>query len=244
MIFNGIDLTPYLRIKTIHGRGLSPNELTMIEIPGMDGAYFSEKRIPARVLEIEADIRAGNRKDLREKLDQLNGILSVNKPVPITFPDEPNVIYYSIPETTKEDNEYTFLHQGILTIVCPDPYKYGKELQVDFPSDSVVIENPGTAEADPIFELTAKEPTTFAMVTNGEQYMAIGRPESVEDIPTSDRETILSDDASSLVGWSAYPGGTTLYNLGIVGGQMGVYNGYAFYAEEYGSNPNGWVGPA
>ena len=87
MIFNGIDLTPYLRIKTIRGRGLSPNELTMIEIPGMDGAYFSEKRIPARVLEIEADIRAGNRKDLREKLDQLNGILSVNKPVPITFPD-------------------------------------------------------------------------------------------------------------------------------------------------------------
>lgn len=244
MIFNGIDLSPYLRIKEIHGRGISPSELTLIDVPAMDGAYYSQKRRPSRVIEIEADIRASNREELRTKLDQLNAILDVDQPVPIVFPDEPDMIYYGIPESTGEGNEYTFLHQGQLTIICPDPYKYGDEVIVEFPSDTVIVENPGTAPSEPIFELTATKQTTFAMVTNGEQYMAIGRPEDAIDVPASDREVVLNDDASSLVGWSAYTSGSTLYNLGIVGGKMGVYNGFAFYAEEYGENPNGWVGPA
>src|SRR5690606_27137777 len=118
------------------------------------------------------------------------------------------------------------------------------EVIVEFTSDTAIVENPGTAPSEPVFELTATKQTTFAMVTNGEQYMAIGRPEDAIDVPASDREVALSDDASSLVGWSAYTSGSTLYNLGIVGGQMGVYNGFAFYAEEFGENPNGWVGPA
>jgi len=53
MIFNGIDLSPYLRIKEIHGRGISPSELTLIDVPAMDGAYYSQKRRPPRVIELK-----------------------------------------------------------------------------------------------------------------------------------------------------------------------------------------------
>ena len=244
MIFNGIDLSPYLRIKEIHGRGISPSELTLIDVPAMDGAYYSQKRRPPRVIEIEADIRASNREELRTKLDQLNAILDVDQPVPIVFPDEPDMIYYGIPESTGEGNEYTFLHQGQLTIICPDPYKYGDEVIVEFPSDVVTVTNEGTTEADPVFELEVLEPVTFAMIQNqDEDYMMIGRPVDVEDVVYTRLSTILNDNCSSLVGWTHLPDGATL-DTGIVGGTMTVRGGYAFTPESYGTNPNGWVGPA
>lgn len=250
MIFNGINLTPYLRIKTIHGRGLSPNELTMIEIPGMDGAYFSEKRIPARVLEIEADIRAGNRKDLREKLDQLNGILSVNKPVPITFPDEPNMIYYGIPEATGEDNEYTFLHQGILTIVCPDPFKYGPVYQSEFENDAVTAINEGTAEAFPIIEATAKESVTSFMVTKGEQdYFMVGRPFDIDLDVIEQYPEVARWNMDTLTGWSHVTEGFFLDDE-VTGGTVSgsnievVGSGGSFTPVSYGSPRSGWYGPA
>lgn len=244
MLFNGIDLSPYLRIKEIHGRGISPSELTLIDVPAMDGAYYSQKRRPPRVIEIEADIRASNREELRTKLDQLNAILDVDQPVPIVFPDEPNMIYYGIPESTGEGNEYTFLHQGQLTIICPDSYKYGDEVIVEFPSDVVTVTNEGTTEADPVFDLEVLEPVTFAMIQNqDEDYMMIGRPVDVEDVVYTRLTTILNDNASSLVGWTHLPDGATL-DTGIVGGTMTVRGGYAFTPESYGTNPNGWVGPA
>src|SRR5690606_33120615 len=180
-------------------------------VPAIDGAYYSQKRRPPRVIEIEADIRASNREELRTKLDQLNAILDVDQPVPIVFPDEPDMIYYGIPESTGEGNEYTFLHQGQLTIICPDPYKYGDEVIVEFPSDVVTVTNEGTTEADPVFDLEVLEPVTFAMIQNqDEDYMMIGRPVDVEDVVYTRLSTILNDNCSSLVGWTHLPDGATL----------------------------------
>src|SRR5690606_1038379 len=87
-----------------------------------------------------------------------------------------------------------------------------------------------------------KEPTTFAMISNGEEYMMVGRPYDESEQPTSRYDTVFADNASTLVGWTVLPGGTNLED-GIVGGKMAT-NGYAFYAESFGTNPNGWVGPA
>ena len=239
MIFNGIDLSPYLRIKEIHGRGISPSELTLIEVPAMDGAYYSQKRRPPRVIEIEADIRASNREELRTKLDQLNAILDVDQPVPIIFPDEPGMIYYGIPESTGEGNEYTFLHQGQLAIICPDPYKYGDEVIVEFPSDVVTVTNEGTTEADPVFELEALEPVTFAMIQNQHnEYMMIGKPVDLEEETPFERdELIFHDDMSTTVGW------TDATEIdGTPAGSM-ESNGVRFEPVSFGSG-TGWHGPA
>ena len=240
MIFNGIDLSPYLRIKEIHGRGISPSELTLIDVPAMDGAYYSQKRRPPRVIEIEADIRASNREELRTKLDQLNAILDVNQPVPIIFPDEPDMIYYGIPESTGEGNEYTFLHQVQLTIICPDPYKYSDEVIVEFPSDVVTVTNEGTAEADPVFELEVLEPVTFAMIQNqDEDYMMIGRPVSAEEIAFEREERILHDAMNSTVGWVE---GVDID--GDISGTM-VSAGGKFVVSDFGEPSEAkWYGPA
>lgn len=102
----------------------------------------------------------------------------------------------------------------------------------------------GTKEADPVIELEVLTPVTFALIQNQDnEYMMIGKPVDVESVPFTRLQTVLSDGCSSLVGWSAVPQGTVL-DTGIVGGTMKVHGGYAFTADTYGTNPNGWVGPA
>lgn len=243
LIFNGIDLSPYFRIKDIRGRGLPKRYIDTVTALGMDGEYVEGVETPAKLLEIDIRIIS---KNLRETIDFLNGILTTDSPVPIIFPDEPDKTYYGIVEDSTETGEKVHLghHDATIYIRRSDPYKYGEEVEIELQDDTAVIENEGTAEADPIFELEVLQDTTFAMVQNGEdEYMAIGRPYEEDEVPTSDRETILNDDASNLIGWSHLTGGSTLYNLGIVGGEMWS-NGYAFEPRTYGENPNGWVGPA
>ncbi|MRG87009.1 distal tail protein Dit [Salinibacillus xinjiangensis] len=240
MLFNGLDLTPYLKIKAISGRGISQTELAMLEVPGMNGAHLQRKRRPPRPLEIEADIRANNPEELRIKMDELNGILAVDEPVPIVFLDEPNITYYGIPESTGENDEFPFMHQGQLTIICPDPYKYGPELTADIPSDTVTLTNEGTADADPIFEMEVLAPVTFAMIQNqNNEYMMIGQPVDVDaTVPFQRFERIFNSSGSSLVGWTD----ATAVDGGSVAGTMET-NGTRFQAADYGTGTS-WHGPA
>src|SRR5699024_5611353 len=43
------------------------------------------------------------------------------------FPDEPDRTYYGSPGQSDQGEEYPFLHQGTMTITCPDPDKFGDE---------------------------------------------------------------------------------------------------------------------
>src|SRR5690606_18470152 len=171
--------------------------------------------------------------------------LVTDEPAPLQFDDEPGRTYYAVVQNTLDDFEkFAELRRGTIQFLCLDPYAYGDEVIVEFPSDVVTVTNEGTTEADPVFELEVLEPVTFAMIQNqDEDYMMIGRPVDVEDVVYTRLSTILNDNCSSLVGWTHLPDGATL-DTGIVGGTMTVRGGYAFTPESYGTNPNGWVGPA
>ena len=152
MLFNGIDLEPYFRIKDIRGRGLIKRRINSISVPGMAGEHITSIDDPAKVLELDIRIIS---KDLRKSIDELNAIFATDQPVPIVFPDEPDKTYYGTVETTEETGERFHLgrHDTTLFIRRSTPYKYGPELNPTFPSDAVTLTNNGTAEADPIFEM-------------------------------------------------------------------------------------------
>lgn len=212
-------------------------------IPSMDGAHLTQKKKPVRLLEIEADIREMDKEGLRIKIDELNGILSVGEPVPIVFPDEPYITYFGVPEATSENNEYNFMHQGQITIICPDPYKYGPELTATFPSDYTNVRYYGEVPTHPSFRLTALSKQTFAMIQNTEtdKYIAIGQPATASEIPVDRQTLILHDDCSTLTGWNV---ANTIDN-GVVSGDMKVENGY-FTINTVGTpiDPQGWQGPS
>lgn len=244
LTFNGIK-KPWLYL--LQGRykpPFAPIQRDLIYVTGMDGAYLGNTNLRPLYINQPVGFVVKNDEHALQLKDELADWLITNEPVPLQFDDEPGRTYYAVVQNTIEDFErFVNLRQGTIQFLCLDPYSYGEEQTIEFQSDSVIIENKGTADTEPIFELTAKEPTTFAMVSNGDEYMMVGRPVDVDELAQPRFTTILNDNCSSLVGWTALPNGAQL-DTGIVGGTMYVHGGYGFSAESYGTNPNGWVGPA
>src|SRR5699024_7883122 len=126
----------------------------------MDGVYPTFPSIPPRHIEVMLTIKGSNRSVLRRKVDRLNEILSDSTPSEIVFNDEPEVSYFGMLLEVNSELETETILQTSVTFICPDPYKYGKEESDVVDSDTFIVENKGTANAEPIFELTAKEKTT------------------------------------------------------------------------------------
>lgn len=168
-----MDLTPYLKIKTITGRGIVNRDVEMIEVPGIDGAHYKRKKRPPRPLGIESNIIAKGRTDLRLMIDELNGILAVDEPKSIIFPDEPNIEYFGIPAQTGENDEFFFMHQGQMTIICPNPDKYGSEKVYNFTSGAIALTNNGTADAKPIIDVTMDVASSDLVISNGEKTLRV-----------------------------------------------------------------------
>ncbi|WP_411955154.1 distal tail protein Dit [Alkalibacillus sp. S2W] len=166
MLFNGIDLNPYLKIKSIQGRGMTNATVEMTDLTGTDGSHFRRRTRGPRSITIDADIRGTDREDIRRKIEDVNGILDVNNPVPIEFPDEKGKIYYGVPEASSEDDEYFFKHQGQLTIICPKPDKIGAQIKKTLGNSTSSIYYEGTAKTRPIINVTFSESASFYEVEN------------------------------------------------------------------------------
>src|SRR5690606_17740342 len=183
LLYNNIDMSQYMRIIAVRGRGITEQELTTVRVVGSDEDYVTYRTKPARFLEIDYEVRAKNKEELRKKIDAVSAIIETTEKVPIIFPDEPDMTYYGEYAGVEESVEYHHvgIHRGTIYILR-DKYKYGPEKTVETTSDTFIVENEGTAETEPIITLTAKELTTFAMVSNGEEYMMVGRPIDVDEL--------------------------------------------------------------
>ncbi|WP_096269508.1 distal tail protein Dit [Paucisalibacillus globulus] len=222
----------------------APINHTMVHVPGMAGAHFVSTETDVLYVSQPVGFKVENEEHEQELLDELKKWLITTDDVEIQFDNVPGKTY--IGRVTASMNDYSRqgnLRSGTLTFLCK-PYKYGPELSFQVPSHNISLTNNGTAEATPIFELEVLAPITFAMIQNqNNEYMMIGRPFDESESPIERYTSVFVDNASTLTGWAVVPGGTQI-DGGIVGGNMGVQGGYAFYAQTFGENPNGWVGPA
>src|SRR5690554_4783390 len=191
----------------------APIQRDLIYVPGMDGAYLGNTNLRPLAINQPVGFAVKNDTHALQLKDELADWLITNEPAPLQLDDEQGRTYYAIVQNTIEDFErFVNLRQVTIQFLCLDPYSYGEEQTIEFQSDSVIIENKGTAETEPIFELTAKEPTTFAMVSNGDEYMMIGKPADIDEQPFEKYERVFYTNADSLVGW------TTASNSDIDGG--------------------------
>src|SRR5699024_8596601 len=135
---------------------------------------------------------------------------------------------------TCEDGELSV----ILTML--DPYIYGPSRTLTFPADIVEVENEGTAEADPVFEMTAKEKATFAMISNNnDEYNLIGKPAEVDEQVVDTRTLLLEERGQTLDSWT---GAGTEIDGGVVAGSLNTDND-GITVPSYGSDTSNWHGP-
>lgn len=243
MLFNDIDMSEHMRIIDVRGRGLANQELTTVRPAGSSDYYVTYRTIPKRFIEVDYEIRAKNKKDLRKKIDEVSALVVTTENVPVIFSDEPDMTYFVEYAGAEEDIEHHHvgIHRGTFFLLR-DKYKYGSERTLHFPSDIVTIENNGTADASPIFELTAKKKATFAMISNDEdEYNMIGNIVPIDETPYEREELVLHDDCTSLTGWTD----ATYVDNGYVDGNIKVEKG-AFVLDTVGSAivPHKWQGPS
>ena len=239
MLYNNIDMSDYMRIIDVRGRGITEQELTTVRVVGSDEDYVTYRTKPPRYLEIDYEIRAKDKEELRKKIDAVSAIIETTEKVPIIFPDEPNMTYYGEYAGAEQNVEYHHvgIHRGTIYILR-DQYKYGPEKVYQTDQDTFIVENNGTAETEPIIELTATQKATFAMVATEDEYNLIGRPAEVDEQLVDEKVRVLYERGDTLSEWTS--AGTQVD--GAVTGQM-TTDGTGIVVQSYGTNA-GWHGPA
>ena len=218
----------------------APLQRNILTVPGLPGGYLTDTVTNPRQIEVPVLIKANSFPDLQKLKEDLAWWLVTDTPQELIFDDEPDRVYFAVVDESLDLEEIVKWGHGIIRFICPDPYKYGPEKEAIFPSDVVSLNYNGTAPGDPIFELEALQPVTFALIQNqNNEYMMIGKPIDVTDTPYTKYERVFYSDCDSLTGWTtAAPGEID----GNIAGTMQT-NGTRFQASDYGTGST-WHGPA
>src|SRR5690625_2447275 len=143
----------------------------------MNGAHAASSRTLVRYLDVTITAKGNNENSLHKKLERLDELIPRGRDLTISFADEKDRTYHGRLDAVQGEFLSNIIYRAVLTFICPDPFIYGEEKIIELSEDSAIIENKGTATAKPIIELTAKEKSTFAMVTLGEdKFNIIGQP--------------------------------------------------------------------
>lgn len=200
MIFNGIE-KEYLTI--LRGRNRpawAPVERELISVVGQSGAHLSHNKRQVRTLEVPIFLMADSFSDLQKLKEDLAEWLIHDEPKKLIFKDEPDRVYYALVSGDLNLEELIRWGSGTITFICPDPFKYSSEETITG-TDNLAIHNDGTADAEPIFELTATKKTTFAMVSDGTEYNVIGKIAD-DDVEIVD-EKVKVYGLTGIDGWSS-----------------------------------------
>ncbi|BAM46355.1 distal tail protein Dit [Amphibacillus xylanus] len=241
MKFNGIKKS-YLKTSRKKNRPpWMPIHRELVTVVGKPGAYLSNTQKQIRTINVPVLLLADDLSDLQKVKEDLANWLIHDEPKELIFNDEPDRVYYAVVSGSLDLDELVYSGQGIITFLCPDPFKYGHEKTIHFPSDQVIVENNGTAEADPIFELTATKKSTFAMISNGEDYNLIGQPSDVDVEQVDSEEILINERGETLSEWNTPPIKIDSHTA-VIDGSMGT-DGTGIVPLNYGSG-DAWHGPA
>ncbi|MFS8629626.1 MAG: phage tail family protein, partial [Bacillales bacterium] len=236
--FNGVK-KDYLRVLVgLERPAWAPIEEEILEIPGRPGGIITKQHTTVRRLNIPVRVYKRGFDSLEELEEDLAAWLVTDEPKPLEFDHKPNRVYYAKVTGELIFTEYPQWADGVISFICPDPYKYGPELEAVFPSDVVTLTNRGTVEAEPVFELTAKKKTTFALISNGEEYNMIGSPAEVEQTIVDEKTRVLYERGDTLNTWTT----TGAKVDGNVSGSF-TTDGTGIVVQSYGTGER-WHGPA
>lgn len=236
--FNG-ERKNYINI--LRGRERPPwasIQRNLVYTPGRPGAYVTESTVQVRYIRVPIGIEGKDRKDLQKVKEDLAHWLIHEEPKELIFDDEPDRVYLALVEDTVFFDEISNLGEGILTFICPDPFKYSaNESYTEFPT-AASFEVEGTVETEPIIEVQVKQNTTFVAISDGDKINMVGNYGSVEEQQYEPKERKLWSQCNTLTGWT--PSSTV--DGGEVSGTLKT-DGYYFYADDYGTGSQ-WHGPA
>ncbi|EOS8267645.1 phage tail family protein [Bacillus cereus] len=220
----------------------APVKRRLVRVPHRAGALLLNTETEERRIDVPLVIKAKkDMADLQKLKEDLADWLYTEQPAELIFDDELDRTYLALIDGSVDLDEIVNRGRGVITFVCPMPYKLGKTNTHKFTQEwstetTSYFTNKGSVEAPALIEMTVKKPSTFLDVWFGEyphnrDYFRIGYPLTVEQTTVQERERVMWDEMSTTVGWTPVTGqfddmkGT---------GSFKVRDGYALYCEDYG----------
>ncbi len=220
----------------------APVKRRLVRVPHRAGALLLNTETEERRIDVPLVIKAKkDMADLQKLKEDLADWLYTEQPAELIFDDELDRTYLALIDGSVDLDEIVNRGRGVITFVCPMPYKLGKTNTHKFTQEwstetTSYFTNKGSVEAPALIEMTVKKPSTFLDVWFGEyphnrDYFRIGYPLTVEQTTVQERERVMWDEMSTTVGWTPVTGqfddmkGT---------GSFKVRDGYALYFEDYG----------
>ncbi|WP_144508210.1 distal tail protein Dit [Bacillus mycoides] len=220
----------------------APLRRNLLQVPNYPGARLLNTQTEIRVLSVPVGIIVPDDSDLETLKEEIADWLITDREVELKFDSEPNRTYLAVVDDGFDPDEFVTLGKGVIKFICPMPYKLGDTTTSEFVQNwstetTAYLTNKGSVEAPPIIEIDVKKSSTFLDVWFGDypnkrDYFRLGYPRTVDEAPVQERERVLWDEMSSIVGWTPVTGqveemkGT---------GEIKVKNGTAFYCPYYGA---------
>ncbi|WP_142393622.1 distal tail protein Dit, partial [Bacillus thuringiensis] len=229
----------------------APVKRKLVRVPHRAGALFLNTETEERRIDVPLVIKAKKDiADLQKVKEDLADWLYTEQPAELIFDDELDRTYLALIDGSVDLDEIVNRGRGVITFVCPMPYKLGKQNTHTFTQNwsteiTTSFVNQGNVEAPPIIEIEAKKPSTFLDVWFGEypynrDYFRIGYPLKTEQLPVERNQRLIWDEMTTTVGWSK----VSAMEDGNPVGEM-KSDGYQFYCSNYGTGTGkGWNGAA
>lgn len=220
----------------------APVKRRLVRVPHRAGALLLNTETEERRIDVPLVIKAKkDMADLQKLKEDLADWLYTEQPAELIFDDELDRTYLALIDGSVDLDEIVNRGRGVITFVCPMPYKLGKSNTHKFTQEwstetTSYFTNKGNVEAPALIEMTVKKPSTFLDVWFGEyphnrDYFRIGYPLTVEQTTVQERERVMWDEMATPIGWTPVTGqveemkGT---------GSFKSRDGYALYCEDYG----------
>lgn len=124
--FNGLildEVVPGFTTANVEGRGILSPVFSTVNIPGRDGSFVFDQKLPSREIVVHYRMLADNATEFLERMNFLHEILRTGEDVEFHFSDEQ---YYRLGRLAgSTPPPYDFYRGfGSFTLLCQDPYKY------------------------------------------------------------------------------------------------------------------------
>lgn len=198
----------------IHSPNASRNKL---KAPGMNGVHLTASTMDVRQVSITLQIETDNMLEFDVLKHRIYDMFYTKIPFSIirgNLPDRELFVIqegsYDVDNITGEDGTFE------IPLSMLDPFLYGPERTTTLTGNGTIINVAGTAPTKPIFEFDVLAPITFAMVSNGSEYMMIGNPTAVEETPVNKSPKIFHNYMRNQIGWVDFTNVLEGYTNGTV----------------------------
>ncbi|MGA5660462.1 distal tail protein Dit [Bacillus bombysepticus] len=228
----------------------APLERTFLEVPHYPGGRLIRTQTKMRKIIVPVSLLYESMEEAEKLKEEIADWLITERPQELIFDDEKDRTYLAVIDESFDPQQLVNLGEGVLTFICPMPYKLGPTRTVEFQTDNpgliANVQNKGTVYSNPIIEIDITKPNTFLDVWFGgvslsdRDYFRIGMPLKTVEKPVERNQRIVWDEMATTVGWSK----VSSMEDGEPVGEM-KSDKYQFYCSDFGTETGkGWHGAA